>query len=342
MKQKEFTEVMASLTSRGEPFAVATVVKTEGSSLGKPGFKVIISGAGEVLCGSLGGACPESAIIVAAKMTMRTRNPKTVKVFLEGVEDSVGAVLKAASEDEIHVETNCGGVMEVYIEPYLPQERLVIIGQGGRDEVEDALVRMGKILDVTTVVIDHSPILTDQPDELITDVDFNLSKFAFSDADSVIVLTKGERDVETLRAISQFKLKYVGMVASLQRTKQDFAKLREQGVKEDFIGSIKAPVGADIGAISAGEIAVSILSEVIATKYNKDIISRAHKGQDRPLAGKPIGEPGDTQIEARRTMLRYAGYSESELQEMGDLSAITSEKFNELIKSRWRRPGDEG
>ena len=58
MKQKDFAEVMASLTRRGEPFAVATVVKTEGSSLGKPGFKVIISGTGEVLGGSLGGSCP--------------------------------------------------------------------------------------------------------------------------------------------------------------------------------------------------------------------------------------------------------------------------------------------
>jgi len=342
MKQKDFTEVMASLTRMGEPFAVATVVKTEGSSLGKPGFKVIISGTGEVLCGSLGGSCPESAVVAAARMTMRTRSPKTVKVFLEGVENSVGSVLTGTSEDEIHVETNCGGVMEIYVEPYLPTERLVIIGQGGRDEVEDALIRMGKILDITTVVIDHSPTLTDQPDELIKGVDFDLTKFAFSETDSVIVLTKGERDVETLRALSNFKLRYVGMVASLQRSKQDFARLRELGVKESFVGSIKAPVGADIGAISAGEIAVSILSEVIAMKYGKDVISRAHLGQDRPPVEKPLGEPGDTQVKARRTMLLYAGYSEAELKEMGDLSAMTSDRFNELIKSRWRRPGDEG
>ena len=340
MKQKEFTEVMASLTSRGEPFAVATVVKTEGSSIGKPGFKVIISGAGEVVCGTLGGACPESAIVAAAKMTMRTRNPKTVKVFLEGVEDSVGAVLKGVSEDEIHVETNCGGVMEIYVEPYLPQERLIIIGNGGRDEVEDALVRMGKVLDVTTVVIDHTPTLTEQPDELIKDVTFDLGKYAFSDTDSVVILTKGERDVETLQALSNFKLRYVGMVASMTRTKEDFAKLRELGVREEFIGSIKAPVGADIGAVSAGEIAISILSEAIATKYSKDIISRAHQGQDRRPVENPPGEPGDTQVKARRTMLLYAGYSEGELQEMGDLSAMTSERFNELIKGRWRRPGD--
>ena len=54
---------------------MATVVSIEGSSLGKPGFKVIISGTGEVLYGTLGGVCPESAIVSAAKMTMRPGSP---------------------------------------------------------------------------------------------------------------------------------------------------------------------------------------------------------------------------------------------------------------------------
>ena len=138
MKQAEFAKTIDSLASRGAPFAVATVVNIEGSSLGKPGFKVIISGAGEVLYGTLGGVCPESAIVSAAKMTMRTGTPKMVKVFLEGVDNSVGAVLKSQSEDEVHVETNCGGKMDIYIEPYLPQQRLILIGQGGKDDVEDA------------------------------------------------------------------------------------------------------------------------------------------------------------------------------------------------------------
>ena len=136
-------KMIDTLASRGTPFAVATVVKTEGSSLGKPGFKDI-SGAGEVVYGSLGGVCPESAIASAAKITMRTGSPKMVKVFLENVEDAVGAVLKSQSEDEIHVETNCGGTMEINIEPYLPQQRLVLIGQGGKDDVEEALVKLGK------------------------------------------------------------------------------------------------------------------------------------------------------------------------------------------------------
>ena len=275
MKQAEFAKMIDSLASGGTPFAVATVVNTEGSSLGKPGFKVIISGAGEVLYGTLGGVCPESAMVSAAKMTMRTGTPKMVKVFLEGVENSVGAVLKSQSEDEVHVETNCGGKMDIYIEPYLPQQRLILIGQGGKDDVEDALVKMGKSLDFDVVVIDHSPLLSEQPDRLIKDVDYDISNFAFANTDSVVVLTRGERDVETLVALSKFKLRYVGMLGSRQRVKEELAKLREAGVSEQFIASFRAPIGADIGAVTATEIALSILSEVVAAKYGKEVNRKA-------------------------------------------------------------------
>ncbi|HXW94387.1 MAG TPA: XdhC family protein [Nitrososphaerales archaeon] len=275
MKQAEFAKMIDSLASRGAPFAVATVVNIEGSSLGKPGFKVIISGAGEVLYGTLGGVCPESAIVSAAKMTMRTGNPRVVKVYLEGVENSVGATLKSQNEDEVHVETNCGGKMDIYIEPYLPQQRLILIGQGGKDDVEDALVRMGKSLDFAVVVIDHSPVLSERPDDLIKDVDYDIAKFPFMGTDSVVVLTRGERDVGTLMTLSKFKLRYVGMLGSRQRVREDLAKLGEAGVGEQFMMSLRAPIGADIGAVTASEIALSILSEIVAAKYGKEVLRKA-------------------------------------------------------------------
>ena len=270
------------MVGKGAPFTVATVVKTEGSSIGKPGFKVIISNTGEVLYGTLGGVCPESAIADVAKKAIRTGSPRMVKVFLESVEDSVGAVLKSQNEDEIHVETNCGGALEIYLEPYLPQQRLILIGQGGKDDVEDALLKLGKSLDFEVVVIDHSPVLSEKPDLLIKDVDYDLGTFEFSNSDSVIVLTHGERDVEILRTLSKFNLRYVGMLASRQRVKDDVAKLRKQGVDGRFIGSLRAPVGADIGAVTAAEIALSVMAEVVAWKYGKTVLSKALEEVAKP------------------------------------------------------------
>ncbi|MDG7006734.1 MAG: XdhC family protein [Nitrososphaerota archaeon] len=290
MKQAEFAKMMDSLATRGAPFAVATVVKTEGSSLGKPGFKVIISGTGEVVYGSLGGVCPESAIAAVARKTIRTGTPKMVQVFLESVEDSVGAVLKSQNEDEIHVETNCGGSMEIYVEPYLPQQRLVLIGQGGKDDVEDALVKLGKSLDFDVVVIDHSPVLTEQPDQVIKDVDYDVSSFEFQSSDSVIVLTKGERDLDILRALSNFKLRYVGMLASHQRARDNASKLREAGVDERFVSTLRSPAGADIGAVAPTEIALSIMAEVVAQKYGKEV---PHKTPDEGDKGRKVESQAD-------------------------------------------------
>ncbi len=281
MKHADFARIMNSLVNRREPFAVATVVRTEGSSLGKPGFKVIISKEGETVYGSLGGVCPESAIVRTAQETMKNGQPKTVKVFLESVEKAVEGTIVSQSEDEIHVETNCGGAMEVYVEPYLPQQRLVLIGQGGKDDVEDGLVRLGKLLDFEVIVVDHSPILTEEPDQLIKEIDYDLSKFKFSESDSVVVLTKGARDVEVLRALSRFKLRFLGLLASRQRVKDDLEALRAAGLPERFVESIRAPVGADIGAVTPSEIALSIISDLVAAKYGKEL---PHKDVRQPAS----------------------------------------------------------
>lgn len=285
MNQTEFAKMTANLVSRGEPFAVATVVRVEGSTVGKPGFKVVISKDGEVLFGSLGGVCPDSAMADAAKKAMSTRSPRTVKVYLESVEKSVEAVVKSKTDDEVHVETNCGGTMEVYVEPYLPQQRLVLVGQGGKDDVEDALVALGKMMDYEVVVIDHAPVLSLEPDQLIKDVDYDLARFKFLESDSVIVLTKGARDVETLAAISKVKLRYVGMMASRQRTMEDLAALRSAGVGEEFVGSLHSPVGLDMGAVTPAEIALSIMSEVVAVKYGRALPSKK-------LAAERAVQPG--------------------------------------------------
>jgi len=278
LTQVEFAKVTSDLITRREPFVVATVVRIEGSSLGKPGFKEVISRDGKIVYGSLGGVCPDSAIVEVASKALASGLPRMVKVYLESVEDAVEGVVKSRSEDEIHVETNCGGSMEIYIEPYTVQKRLVIIGQGGKDDVEDALVKLGRLTDFEVVVIDHSPVLSEKPDLLISDTDFDLSKFKFYDSDAVVVLTRGAKDVETLATLSRAKPGYVGMMGSRQRAKDNFEELRKMNVEESFIDSIHAPIGVEMGALLSGEIAVSIMAEVIADRHGKELPHRKLSG----------------------------------------------------------------
>lgn len=271
LKQRDFTRFVDQLAEKGQPFVVATVVRTEGSSLGKPGFKAVVSREGRILFGTIGGVCPESAVAAMAQDALRTGKAKVVKVHLEDARSALDGTLRPHSPDEVYVETNCGGTMEIYVEPYLPASRLVLVGQGGKDDIEDGLVRLGKTLGYETVVIDHLPVLTEEPDELITDLDYDLSKFEFRESDSVVVLTKGERDVATLEALSKAGVMFVGLLASMQRASEDVEKLRARGVSEGFIESLHSPVGLDIGAVTAEEVTVSIMADVVSTQRGRHV-----------------------------------------------------------------------
>jgi xanthine dehydrogenase accessory factor len=269
LKQREFTSFVDRLAERREPFVVATVVRIHGSSLGKPGFKAVVSRQGRIVFGSIGGVCPESAIATIAMEALKTGQARVVKVHLEDARSALEGTLRNQSPDELYVETNCGGTMEIYVEPYLPADRLVLIGQGGKDDVEDGLVRMGKALGFETVVIDHLPVLSEDPDTLVTDLDYDLNKFQFAESDSVIVLTKGERDISTLEVLSEKKVRFVGILASLQRVAEDVEELKRRGIAMGFMESLHSPIGTDIGAVTPEEVVVSILADVIATKRGR-------------------------------------------------------------------------
>lgn len=246
-----------------KPFVVATIINVSGSTLGKPGFKIIMTGDEDVPYGTLGGACPESSLLPHAKEVMRTGKPKTVKVFLEEAKDAVLSMNRTVPENEIHVETFCGGIMDIFLEPYNPAQRLVIIGQGGKDDVQDSLIRQAKILGYEVVLLDHAPVLNNEPDELVKDAEDNLSNFEVYPTDSVVVLTKGARDIPILEALSKVETRYVGLMASRNRVKSDREQLASRGVTSEFLENLFAPIGVDIGAITPEEIAMSIMAEVV-------------------------------------------------------------------------------
>jgi xanthine dehydrogenase accessory factor len=270
---------MHDLAEKREPFAVATVVRIHGSTLGKPGFKAVVSKEGRIIHGTVGGVCPESAIATMSMEAMRTGKAKVVKVYLEDARTALDGILKNPSPDEIYVETNCGGMMEIYVDPYLPADRLVLLGQGGKDDVEEGLVKFGKALGFETIVIDHLPVLSEDPDTLITDLSYDIANFAFTESDSAVVLTKGERDVGLLEALSKKKLRFVGLLASMQRVGDDVTELKRRGVSESFIDSIHAPIGVDIGAVTPEEIALSIMADIVATKHGKHLPHKTLAGE---------------------------------------------------------------
>ena len=271
VKTPDYADHVAELASNREAFAVATVTKTEGSTLAKPGFKILISSRGDVVRGTLGGGCPEGPICEVALRAMREGEPRLLRVHLVDASQAVAGTLRAASEDEIYVETDCGGTLEVFVEPMLPTERLVLIAQGGRDDIEDALVHQGKALGFEVVVVDPLPDLREPPDTVIKTAEVDPDALRLVERDSVVVLTKGERDVAVLEALSRSNARFVGLLASRRRLGKDIDELRKRGVSEAFLKRLHAPIGLDIGARTPSELALAIMADVVAAKYGRDV-----------------------------------------------------------------------
>jgi xanthine dehydrogenase accessory factor len=264
-----YSKHLATLVARREPFAVATVTRSDGSTLAKPGFKILIAPDGTIAAGTFGGGCPEGPVVAAALDAIRVGEPRVLRIHLVDTEQSVAGTVRENDPNEIWVQTNCGGTLEVYVEPMVPGHRLVVVGQGGRDDVERALVHLGNTLGFETVVIDPNPQLSEPPHELITAAEVDPKRLALSGHDYVVVLTKGERDVAVLEALSKASVRFVGLLASRHRVQQDVEQLVARGVSPEFLRALKAPIGLDIGAKTPEELAVAILGEVIATKYGK-------------------------------------------------------------------------
>lgn len=267
MHVAHFSQRLSELAAKREPFAVATVIRTEGSTLAKTGFKLLIAHDGSIAGGTLGGGCPDGPIVAVAEEAMKTGEPRVVRVHLVDTEKAVEGVVRETSPDEIWVQTNCGGTLEVYIEPMLPSHRLVIVGQGGKDDIESALVHNGKLLGFEVVVIDPMPVLPEPPHKVIESS--RIDPTELGPHDYVVVLTKGERDVAILEALSHTRVKFVGLLASRHRLRQNLTELEKHGVDPAFLRSLHAPIGLDIGARTPEELSLSILSDIVSTKYGK-------------------------------------------------------------------------
>jgi xanthine dehydrogenase accessory factor len=285
VRSNEFSQKVHELAARRQPFAMATVVRTEGSTLAKRGFKILISHEGKIVGGTFGGGCPEGPIVAVAEEAMKDGESRLLRVHLLDAKAALAGMVRNPSPEDIYVETDCGGTLEVHVEPMMPGERLVLIGQGGRDDVEDALVRFGKALDFEVIVVDPNPELTESPDRLVKESVPNPETLALGDRDSVVVLTKGERDVAVLTNLSRTPARYVGMLASRHRVDKNREELKQNGIPETFLAGLHAPIGVDIGARAPSEIALSILAEVVAAKYGKPS-SRGEKSTTGP--GDPV------------------------------------------------------
>lgn len=151
------------------------------------------------------------------------------------------------------------------------KDRLIIVGAA---HIAVDLVHLAHYFGFETLVIDPRGIFADKtqfptaPDRLVNDwpaeilPDYTLDEYTFA-----VLLTHDPKiDDQALEILLKEKTAYIGALGSKKTHEKRVKRLAEKGFSEEQIAAIHAPIGVDINAKSAREIALSIIAELIKVR----------------------------------------------------------------------------
>lgn len=246
----DFYSKAAELTGQGKTFAVATVVRVDGSSSARRGSKAIIDSEGKLVLGWVGGGCAESAVRNEALRCMELEHPLLITLDM--------------TDELLGVGMPCGGKMEVYIEPILPAPDLLIAGHG---RIAETLAALAHMLGFHVIVNDPGADRSSFPQaERVIAEDFDLDQTPIGPNTYVVIATQHKNDHLWLQKALAGEAAYVALIASQHRAKLVLDYLAAERVPADKVARIFAPAGLDLGAVTPEEIALSILSQIVALR----------------------------------------------------------------------------
>jgi xanthine dehydrogenase accessory factor len=251
----ELIERVRELRARRTPFVVATVVRVAKPASAHPGDSAIVLPDGSIE-GFVGGMCSESTVRTQGlrqlasgrSVLLHITPPEQASVADAGSGPaelgipSVGAVpAHPDTENEVTVGNPClsGGALDIFLEVMRPPALVHVYGD---TPVARALATVGSAAgtDVRTT----------------TDAGATIPQ----DATAVVVASQGGDEHRVLTAALRAGAPYIGLVASRRR---GAAVLDALGLDAGERARVHTPAGLDIGAQSPGEVAVSIMAEII-------------------------------------------------------------------------------
>ncbi len=258
MKQhpEDIIDCMARMKGDGQPFALATVVRTEDATAAKAGAKAVVRADGTVV-GWIGGGCTLGAVRKTAAQVLSDGQARLIRVRPKD------RLVDEPAEAGVELHKNAcpsGGTVEVFVEPILPHPALIV---AGGSPVARALAELGRGAGFAITV---AALPEDQAG--FTEVDaridgFDLTQVPVVGTGYVVVATQGKRDREALAAALSCGAPYVAFVGSRKKTATLREALLQSGLPAEQINALRAPAGLDIGAATPEEIALSILAEIV-------------------------------------------------------------------------------
>ncbi|MCX8094835.1 MAG: XdhC/CoxI family protein [Caldisericia bacterium] len=240
------------LLEKGEIFSIVTIVDSQGSSPGKPGFKMLVTKNGETL-GTVGGGNLEYFLTKEAVKAIEEEKPKIITKELR------------------ELGMSCGGSITAFIDVIGIKDKIYIFGAG---HVGYSLYNFLKYLPFKIIVVDDREEYAKEdrfPNAKVFKE--NMIEFAknmeIKERDFIVIVSRAHNiDFGVVKEILRKEKEpfYLGLIASKNKANEFREKLKYEGFPEEKINKIHSPIGLEINAITPDEIAISIIAEIIKIK----------------------------------------------------------------------------
>ena len=267
-RTSDILDIIATRKSAGEPFALATVVRTVAATAAKAGAKAVILPDGTISEGWIGGGCARAAVLKAAKDALGDGQSRLVSVQPPDLLADHGVEAGDEQQGIRFAKNMCPseGTMDIFVEPVLPRPEVMICGSSPvAVAVADLAKRTGFAVSICAPAAEHSAF---------GEVDRRIDGFALpveeTSARFVVVSTQGRGDEAALSAALAADVDYVAFVGSRKKADALKATLAKRGIAVDRLAKLKAPAGLDLGAITPDEIAISIVAEIVAARRSRN------------------------------------------------------------------------
>lgn len=247
--------LIAEAVAQGQPVALVTVVRVEGSTPRDVGSKMVVYADGRT-AGTIGGGKMEALVTEASVEAIAKGASRLVRYDLHDPQSGDPGI--------------CGGLIEAFVDVIVPRPTLLIAGAG---HVAMPVAEVGNLCGFRVVVVDDRANMASEErfphaaERIVGDIVETLAGYAITHSTYVVIVTRGHAlDKEALHAVIDAPAAYLGMIGSRRKVRAVFDQLRADGVDEDLVSRVHAPIGLDIGSETPAEIAVSILAELIAIR----------------------------------------------------------------------------
>jgi xanthine dehydrogenase accessory factor len=248
------------LRKLGQKCAVATIVQVNGSIPSFESAKILVREDGSFM-GTVGGGCVEAEVWNAAREVIETEKPRHLSFSLG----------QDAAYDEGLI---CGGQLNIFVEPVIPQPRAFIFGGG---HVSKGISKIATLAGFSTSIVDNREAFANSerfPEAEATyaeEYEDVFPKLPVNSSSYIIIVTRGHRDdMRVLRWAVNTPARYIAMIGSKRKTISVVHELEKEGIPREAFDKVFAPMGLEIGAEMPEEIAISVVAEMIAVRRAPD------------------------------------------------------------------------